>query len=164
MRKYLTFPVFVVALVGCASSTEIRQTLENPLTGDGRVHRYMVDTLGNTTADAPPHFVNAIKSYLEQDLRKRSMLSSEKEAPDRKVSIIVTSYRMRSGFTRQMFGIFAGKDGVDSTVDVVDARTGKVVGSSTVSSYNVMAVGEQEDVARMHAEEIARFLSGEKAK
>jgi hypothetical protein len=63
-----------------------------------------------------------------------------------------------------MFGIFAGKDGVDSTVDVVDARTGKVVGSSTVSSYNVMAVGEQEDVARMHAEEIARFLSGEKAK
>ncbi len=164
MQKYLVLPVFIVALGGCASSTQIRQPLESSLTSDGRVHRYMVDSIGNTTADAPPHFVNAVKSYLEQDLRKRSMLSVEKEGPDRKVRITVTSYKMRSGFTRQMFGIFAGKDGVESTVDVVDARTGKVIGSSTVSSYNVMAVGEQEDIARMHAEEIGEFLAGGKTK
>lgn len=164
MQRYLVLPVFIGALVGCASTTEIRQPLETPLTSDGRAHQYLIDSIGNTTADAPPHFVNAVKSYLEQNLRKRSILSVDKEGQDRKVRITITSYRMRSGFTRQMFGFFAGKDGVESTVDVVDARTGKVIGSSIVSSYNVTAVGDQEDIARMHANEINKFLAGEKTK
>lgn len=60
-----------------------------------------------------------------------------------------------------MFGVFAGKDGVDSEV-IVKNSTGEVIGKSTVSSYNLMAIGDMQDVARMHAEEIAKFLNAGK--
>lgn len=63
--------------------------------------------------------------------------------------------------TRMMFGIFAGKDGINSTVKVYSPDGGKVLGSSEVNSYNVMAVGSQDDIARMHGEEIVKFLSGD---
>ena len=74
-----------------------------------------------------------------------------------KIDIKVIEFRMRSGVTRMMFGIFAGKDGIASEVSVRDSSQ-KVLGSSTVSTFNVMAVGGEEDIARMHAEEIARTL------
>ena len=60
-----------------------------------------------------------------------------------------------------MFGVFAGKDGINSTVKVYSPDGHTVLGSSEVSSYNVMAVGSQDDIARMHGEEIVKFLSGE---
>lgn len=56
-----------------------------------------------------------------------------------------------------MFGILAGKDGIASEVSVRD-NAQKVIGSSTVSTFNVMAVGTEEDIAHMHAEEIAKTL------
>ncbi len=68
---------------------------------------------------------------------------------------------MRKGMTRMMFGVFAGKDGIDSTVNVYSPDGSQVLGSSEVSSYNVMAVGSQDDIARMHGDEIVKFLSGE---
>ena len=54
-----------------------------------------------------------------------------------------------------------GKDGVDSTVSVLEMSTNKTIAQSDVSTFNIMAVGDQEDIARMHAGEIAEFLAGE---
>lgn len=61
-----------------------------------------------------------------------------------------------------MFGIMAGKDGMNSTITATAASDPtRVLGESTVSSYNVMAVGGEDDIPRMHAAEIAKFLAGE---
>lgn len=151
----------LVGLVGCASSTRIEQNMDSPVAVDGRAYLYGIAEIRNESTEAPPHFVNAVRSYLEQDLQQRAMLAAQGSTADREVRVVLTSYRMRSGFSRQIFGVFAGKDGVDSSVTVVDPVSGAVIGSSSVSSYNVMAVGEQEDIARMHAKEIAKFLAGE---
>jgi hypothetical protein len=150
----------MIGLTGCASSTTVRQDIDDRVAVDGRTYLYRIADFGNNTTEAPPHFVTAVKSYLEQDLRQRGMLASTDTPGDREIQVTLEAYRMRSGFNRMMFGAFAGKDGVESTVAVVDTGNGLLIGSSSVSSFNIMAVGDHEDIARMHAREIGKFLAG----
>ncbi len=156
--KKIIFLLSILALIlgGCASSTNITQPLEAPQVTE-------VKTFGDIEIDkkdtkAPEHFIQAVESYIKQGLQERSLYNEES---GKKISVSVNSYRMRKGMTRMMFGIFAGKDGINSTVKVYSPDGGKVLGSSEVNSYNVMAVGSQDDIARMHGEEIVKFLSGD---
>jgi len=131
-----------------------------PVTGSSQA-KYSVRSIEDKSENTvPEQFLEAIKGYLKAELKKRDMIAEEKSVPDRELAIQVTYYRMRSGFTRMMFGVMAGKDGVTSTVNVLNAKTGEILGTSGVDTYNVLAVGGEQDVARMHAEEIANFLAG----
>ena len=154
---------FVVALalclVGCASSTVVRQPLQLSKEITPAATKYSVGKISTQTSDAPEHFLAAVKGHLKLELSKHGLLANEDSIDPYETVITVNSYRMRSGFSRAMFGVFAGKDGIDSTVTVTDSKSGRVIGESQVSSYNMMAVGGEDDVARMHAEEIAKFLS-----
>lgn len=144
-------------LVACGSTSQLRQPVE-PVTAANAV--FVVGKPVNAVAkesDQPPdHFLNAIASYLKNGLAKSGRLAKEGENA-LTIDIKVTEYRMRSGFTRQMFGVLAGKDGIASEIAVRDA-SGKMLGNASVSTYNVLAIGGEEDVARMHGEEISRVL------
>lgn len=146
-------------VTGCASSHVVTKPME-PATGSSQ-ETYFISTIDDKSEHVvPEHFLEAIRGYLKAELTKRNMIAEDKSVADRELQIQVTYYRMRSGFTRMMFGVMAGKDGVTSTVNVLNAKTGEVIGTSDVNTYNVMAVGGEQDVARMHAEEIAKFLGG----
>jgi len=153
---FLLLSILALFLGGCASSTNITQPLEAPQVAE-------VKTFGNIEINsndtkAPEHFISAVEAYIKQGLQERSIYDDES---GKKISVSVNSYRMRKGMTRMMFGILAGKDGINSTVKVYSPDGNKVLGSSEVNSYNVMAVGSQDDIARMHGEEIVKFLAGE---
>ena len=157
MKKVLLLlSIFALFLGGCASSTNITQPLETPSVAE--IKTFGNIEINNNDTKAPEHFIHAVESYIKQGLQERSIYDEES---GKKVSVSVNKYRMRKGMTRMMFGVFAGKDGIDSTVKVYSPNGDKVLGSSEVSSYNVMAVGSQDDIARMHGEEIVKFLSGE---
>ena len=141
---------------GCASSTNITQPLEVPQVTE--VKTFSEIEINKKDTKAPEHFIHAVESYIKQGLQERSLYDEES---GKKISVSVNSYRMRKGMTRMMFGVFAGKDGINSTVKVYSPDGKKVLGSSEVNSYNVMAVGSQDDIARMHGDEIVKFLSGE---
>ncbi|KZN61240.1 DUF4410 domain-containing protein [Pseudoalteromonas luteoviolacea] len=144
-------------LTACSSSTKISQAIKaNHL----KPTTYSNIVITNNNTEAPEHFADAVKSYLKQELKNNAIY---KKAGGSNVTISINGYRMRSGFSRAMFGMFAGKDGVDSEVVVTDAQ-GDVIGKSTISSYNIMAIGDMQDIARMHAEEIAKFLRNDKQK
>lgn len=153
MYKRILILATAALLSACASSTKIDQ----PLGGDATLPpaKYSVIVIDNRGTEAPEHFLDAVKSYVKQELQQQALYA---EDSGNQVVITVVDYRMRSGFTRAMFGVLAGKDGIDSEITIKDAQSGAVIGKSTVSSYNVLAVGGMEDVARMHAEEIAGFL------
>jgi hypothetical protein len=110
----------------------------------------------------PEHIRAGILSYLKKDLQTKGLLPSTGELATRHVKISVLSYRMRSGFSRMMFGILAGKDGISTNVSVIDPISGEVLEETEVASYNLMAVGSEEDIAQMQGEEIAKYLSGSK--
>ncbi|WP_155732907.1 hypothetical protein [Pseudoalteromonas luteoviolacea] len=55
------------------------------------------------------------------------------------------------------------KAGGESEAVVTDEQFG-AFGKSTFSSYNIMAIGDMQNIARMHAEEIAKCLRNDKPK
>lgn len=157
MRRALVIFAISVVVAACGSTSQIRQPVE-PVSAATAVFSVEkpVNAVPRDSDQPAEHFLNAITSYLKSELAKNGRLA--KEGDDAlKIDIKVTEFRMRSGVSRMMFGIFAGKDGIASEVSVRDSSQ-KVLGSSTVSTFNVMAVGGEEDIARMHAEEIAKTL------
>jgi hypothetical protein len=150
-----------LALTGCGSTISVKKPLEIM---PGLQVTYSVGEIKDLTEQVPEHFLTTIKSYVKSELKNRQMLADNDSSGAHKVNIVVTSYRMRSNISRVMFGAFAGKDGVESEVSVVDASTNAVLGESKVSTFNVTAVGGPEDIARMHGTEIVNFLSGNSEK
>jgi hypothetical protein len=157
MRRALAILAVSVLVAACGSTSQIRQPVE-PMSAATAVFTVEkpVNAVPKDSDQPAEHFLGAITSYLRSELAKNGRLAKEGEDA-LKIDIKVTEFRMRSGVSRMMFGIFAGKDGIASEVSVRDSSQ-KVLGSSTVSTYNVMAVGGEEDIARMHAEEIAKTL------
>lgn len=157
MRRALAILALSVLVTACGSTSQIRQPVE-PVSAATAVFSVEkpVNAVPKDSDQPAEHFLAAVTSYLKSELAKNGRLA--KEGDDAlKIDIKVTEFRMRSGVTRMMFGLFAGKDGIASEVSVRDSAQ-RLLGSSTVSTFNVMAVGGEEDIARMHAEEIARTL------
>lgn len=153
--------LFIVALMlsACGSSATISKNLDSSLIANQS--QFKIGKIECQLNDVPDHFLEAIKGHLKSELQKRNLYSNENSNNSCDVNVVLNYYRMRSGFTRMMFGVMAGKDGVESIISIVDPNTNIVVGKSTVSTFNIMAVGEMDDIARMHAEKIAAFIAGE---
>jgi hypothetical protein len=148
----------VLLLIGCGTSQSVKKSIA-PSQTVTKI-RYQIGQIEDPKNLVPEHLRTSILAYLKKELQAKGLLPGEGEQPTRQVKITIESYRMRSGFTRQIFGIFAGKDGVTANVSITDLVTGETLGESVVSSFNLAAVGGEEDIARMEGEAIARFLSG----
>ena len=157
--SHITF--FVVALLsfGCASShvSKIKLSVE-PYASNAK---YEVGEIVNKSSrEISEDFISEVLRVLKADLEYQKILANEIAPATRKVEITITSYRMRSDFSRSMFGIFAGRDSVKSSVRVTDTGTGRVIGSADVSAYNMLAVGDEKSLARMYAYEILELQKG----
>lgn len=143
-------------LTACgSSSTAIRPT--GPAgTFDKANARYSAGTISAGTTEIPTHILNAVAGHLDAELRKLGLAATDGEGI--RLDATTTYYRMRSGFSRMMVGVFAGKDGIECDVRLVDGATGQPVGDFKVKAYNLTAVGGEDDVARMLASEIAKAL------
>ena len=156
--KLISGVILFLFLTACGSSSQFIKPIDISGATSGTPKKYIVGNISSKVDSVPEHFMSAIKGFLKVELKEKGLFEENVASPSNVIDIEVNYYRMRSGFSRMMFGVFAGKDGVDSTVKITDKETHNEVGKLTVSSFNVAAVGESEDVARMHAEEIAEAL------
>lgn len=151
---------------GCGGSATAIQPMAapgaTPMGSASTNQKYVAGTLSAGKTEIPTHIINAVTGHLDAELRKRGLAPAA--ATDRKVRIdsTATYYRMRSGFSRMMVGMLAGKDGIECDVQLVDVASGGVIGTFKVSSYNLTAMGGEDDVARMLAAEIAKALQAYK--
>lgn len=159
ITKIITLIVFTFLVCACGSNATISKNVDESLMANQT--KFKIGNIQCQISEVPEHFLVAVKGHLKTELQKRNIYTDDNNSNPCTVDISVNYYRMRSGFTRMMFGVFAGKDGVESIVSVVDSKTNTVLGKSNVSTFNVMAVGEMDDIARMHAEKIAEFVAGE---
>jgi Domain of unknown function (DUF4410) len=151
--------VVCLLLAACGSSQSVVKQMDTSATVASKFH---IDAIEDHSGQAiPSHIIGAVRGYLESDLTKRNLLAPQGD-PAPVVHVDINSYRMRSGFSRAFWGMMAGKDGMGSKVTVLDRPGGRVLGESNVSSFNVSAIGSEDDIARMHADEITKFLAGEK--
>lgn len=146
----------VVLLASCGGNAKVTKSFDNSAKAQVASQKMDVRNISTSVPDAPEHFLAAVKGHLKNELRKRGLLSDHGDA--HQIDLNVTYYRMRSGFTRMMFGMFAGKDGIEAEIEIKNADSGKVLSALTASSYNITAIGNEDDVARMFAEEAAEEI------
>jgi hypothetical protein len=156
-------PILVaLVLSACGSTTKVTKPIDvDPAVSSGpRV--YQIETI-ERPADVPEAFVSNVQGRLDAELKERGLLGDDKSATHR-VQVRITEYRMRHGVARVMLGVLAGKDGVKSTVKVLDRKTGELIGESDVSTFNAAAIGGPGSIAEMHGEEIVDFLAGNRTR
>jgi hypothetical protein len=160
MKRYGLVVLISGLLAACGSSQSVVKQMDRPATVVARFH---LDSIEDRSGEsAPGQFLASIQGYLESDLKQQNLLAADVDRAPR-AHIEVTNYRMRGGITRAMFGAMAGKDGVESKVTVLAPGSDQVIGASDVSTFNIMAFGGPDDIARMHADKIAAFLAGDKS-
>jgi len=144
----------------CGSSTNVTKPINQTVLSPNIEMNYEIGEIEQDETEAPNHFLSALKSYVIAGLKKRNL--TDKETGKRcLINITIKKYRMRMEFVKKTFGFLAGDDGVKSQVKVVDLDTKEVIGESKVSTTNITKRVSMDDIARMHANEIVRFLAGE---
>lgn len=133
MRGYFKFsllPACLFILSGCGSSAVVNKSLNDLPNRDHA--KFTVESIKSDVAGVPDHFLAAISEYLKAELDKKNLLEKTDSSAAYKINILVNEYRMRSGVSRVMLGVLAGKDGVESTVTITDPATGEIAGEPTV--------------------------------
>ena len=114
--KLLILLLLSSLLSACGSHSVVQQQLDTSyfLQQDNKLLK--IGEIKAETNRIPEHFIIALKGYLKQELSQRELLYKEEQNINCNciINIDITYYRMRSDFTRMMFGVMAGKDGVDS--------------------------------------------------
>lgn len=154
----------LLLLSACGSSSTAIQAMPSTATGPTAAGpaKYVAGTLAPGKTEIPTHIVNAVTGHLNAELRKGGLAPATDADRTIRIDATTTYYRMRSGFSRMMVGIFAGKDGIECDVQLVDKASGQAIGRFQVKSYNMTAVGGEDDVARMLAVEIVKALQNYK--
>jgi len=158
IRSILVVGFALVMLVSCGGNAKVTKGFSNDAASIVKSEKLQLGDVKVSAEDVPDQFVAAMKGFLKVELRKRGLLAGEDNLNPAIVSMDVTYYRMRSGFSRMMFGMLAGKDGVEAKVSIVDSKTKSPLTELVASSYNLAAFGGADDVARMFAEEVAKSI------
>jgi len=142
-------------LTACGGSAKVTKSFSDDAVATIKSQKLELRDVKVSAEDVPDHFVSAMKGHLKNELKMRGLLAGDSNTQAAVIDLDVTYYRMRGGITRMMFGILAGKDGVEAEIKILEHGTNNVLTTLTASSYNVMALGGPDDVAQMFAEEAA---------
>lgn len=154
--KFALACIIPLFLISCGGNAKVISALDSGDKAKITSQKMAVRSIQSNVDDVPEHFLAAVRGHLKNELGKRGLLAMDQEANH--IDLNVTYYRMRSGITRMMFGVFAGKDGIEADIEIRDISSNKVMGKLSASSYNVMAIGNEDDIARIFAEKAAEEI------
>lgn len=139
-------------LAGCGTSGNVRKQYSH---ASSDRFAYEVSNTGDMSVEG----LVFLRARLDATLAALGRLAIDHDPSAKKVMIEITSYRMRNGATRALFGIMAGRDNIHSTVKVLDPA-GDVIGETEISSGNSTAWGTSQGLIEGHADAIVAFLTG----
>jgi len=115
--------------------------------------RYEISSISIATEDIPASFLFNLKRYLFAELSKRKLLGRKEDNPHQ-IRILIGYYRVVKD---------ADANHVVSVVDVADPKSEEILDESEINT-SVQKARNIEDVAKLHARDIVKFLAGEKKK
>ncbi|ASJ76054.1 DUF4410 domain-containing protein [Granulosicoccus antarcticus] len=153
-RTILSLVLVSAFITACGSNSDVQLAL--PAT-DG-TQLYQIANISSSAADVPDKFESNLRKYLEKDLKKKGMLATGNAA--RKVDVTITEFKMSKGVSRILLGGLAGKDSVQTKINVIDTASNKSIGISNIESTDGLAGGGPELFTSNHAKAISKFLQG----
>ena len=150
--------VLIFALSGCGSTARVEIPVESA--AQKKVYGMKLElqlVTAKQGVQVPDHVLNVVKGHLQAELNKRGMLEQDGRDANH-LDVQISYYRLRSDSSRFLLGAFAGKDGINGTVVVSEAGTHLELMTLEATSYNVTVFGDENMIARLFAEEVARQL------
>lgn len=155
-KKFILRSFIIFLIIGTSSCGDFfikeRQTEVIPTPRIPNV-RYEISSISIATEDVPPSFLFNLKRYLFAELSKRKLLGRKEDNP-RQVRILIGYYHVAKD---------ADTNRVMSVVDVTDLKAEEILDNSEISTL-IQKARNIEDVAKLHARDIVKFLAGEKKK
>jgi hypothetical protein len=115
--------------------------------------KYEISSISIATEDIPASFLFNLKRYLFAELSKRKLLGRKEDNPHQ-IRILIGYYRVAKD---------ADANHVVSVVDVADPKSEEILDESEINT-SVQKARNIEDVAKLHAKDIVKFLAGERKK
>jgi len=150
--------VLALTLVSCGGNAQMARQMDSLDQEKFMTSKFEVNQVTTSVDNMPEHFLAAVKGHLKNELRSRGLLKASDVSNSNLIDVDVTYYRMRSGMSRMFLGMLAGKDGIEGKVTIHEAGSNHAIAEMTASSYNLMAIGESDDIARMFAEQVAKTI------
>lgn len=151
--------IICLLLFNCSSTTKVFTHLDSMIFNKSENLNYELLKIDSRKIKVPRHFLNAVYSYLENELIDNDLIY--KGEKNYQVKIEVLKYKMRKGFIKKHFGFLAGGDHILSYITVINKKTGRVIGEAAVDTSNIDKNTTLDDMASMHAKKISRYLTGE---
>lgn len=156
-RRLLAAVTITLFLSGCGGSAVVPVRMDRANQQKLAADKMTVADVTSSVKGVPAHFLTNVKGHLEAALIERGLLAVKDPDHANKVEINITYYRMRGRFARSMFGIFAGRDGIDGEVIIVDP-SGDRITTLDASSFNLSAGGGPDYIAREFAQQVVSTL------
>lgn len=115
--------------------------------------RYEISSISIATEDIPASFLFNLKRYLFAELSKRKLLGRKEDNP-RQIRILIGYYHVAKD---------SDANRVMSIIDVADPKAEEILDTSEINSL-IQKARNVEDVAKLHARDIVKFLAGERKK
>ena len=149
MKKKLLLYSFVMLIIGiCGCDSFIIRDTIGLSTSKSPGIKYEI-SLNTVTDDVPIRFMTELKRYLFSELSKRKLLGRPEDNPQ-PINIIVRYYRSSGSFGN-----------AESVVNIMNGED--VLRESDVNT-SAQKVRSIEDIAKIHAKDIVRFIAEEKKK
>lgn len=145
--------MLLLGLAGCIGPSS--QVIDRYDAAPGDKFGYTIDNSGGMSAEA----LGIFRAKLDADLSAGGLLAAP-AAPRRGAS--TSTWPLTACATVPHAGCrhHGGKDSIKSTITVIDAASGRELGSTEVESGNATAMGTWRGLIEGHAEEIVQFLRG----
>lgn len=119
--------------------------------------------LVSPTKEIPAKQYKVLKDTIENGLRDAGKLAEDGTSA-KQVEVLFTRYRMRSPGTRWVFSGFAGKDRIETMVNIKDSGSGEILYSQffrTGSATGWRGIGK---ILKRHADKVVAYVVNGKKK
>lgn len=156
--------ISVSILAGCGTTAKIKT--EYHLV-QGEKFKFQYTDLPNINGEERAYLPNdtgiSLLHYaLSKRLERDGLLASENDVTARTLEVTVTSFRIRNESAKYLSGLVPESDNIQSTVNIKEQGSGKILSEFTVESKNYTATGTLQSIINDHADSILATLKGEK--
>lgn len=153
------FPLCLFLIfTGCGSS--IKQVhLKESMIDNYEGYKFELGNIETDLKSVPSYIIERLDHEINIKIKENGLLADASGSENvLKLNVNIKKYKDRGGFSRFMWGVFAGSDHMESEVTILKKPDNLIIADATIRTYNATALGSMDYIVKKHAEEIIDFV------